>query len=117
MFKLKSPPSTTINAPNPRASSREALDKTAPILYSVSEAAAKLCVAPKWLYERTRKNAVPCRRLGKYVRFSDADLAAIVANALVPVANGSISGNCGIVHGDDRNKTHPQGGNDAPSAH
>jgi hypothetical protein len=84
VFKLKAPTSTSINAPNPRASSRDALEKTAPILYSVSEAAAKLCVAPKWLYERTRKNGVPCRRLGKYVRFSDADLAAIVANAFVP---------------------------------
>src|SRR5215813_10463703 len=94
-------------------SSRETPEKTAPILYSVSEAAAKLCVAPKWLYERTRKNAVPCRRLGKYVRFSDADLAAIVANAFVPAANGSISSNCCIVHGDDRNKTHPQGTKDA----
>jgi hypothetical protein len=116
VFKLKAPTSTSINAPNPRASSRDALEKTAPILYSVSEAAAKLCVAPKWLYERTRKNGVPCRRLGKYVRFSDADLAAIVANAFVPSANGSITGNSGIVHGDDRNKTHPQGANDAPSA-
>jgi hypothetical protein len=27
-------------------------------------------VRPSWLYERTRRNAVPCRRLGKYVRFS-----------------------------------------------
>ena len=27
MFKLKAPPRTTINAPNPRASSRDALDK------------------------------------------------------------------------------------------
>jgi hypothetical protein len=66
-------------------------------------------VAPKWLYERTRKNGVPCRRLGKYVRFSDDDLAAIVANAFVPTANGSINANCCIVQGDDRDKTHSQG--------
>src|SRR5215469_1416513 len=90
-------------------SSREAPEKTARILYSVSEAAAKLCVAPKWLYARTRTNVIPYRRLGKYVRFSDADLAAIVANAFVPAANGSISSNCCIVHDDDRNKNTPAG--------
>lgn len=95
-------------------SSREALDKTAPILYSVSEAAAKLCVPPKWLYERTRKNAVPHRRLGKYVRFSDADLAAIVANAVAPT-NSAIVDNCDNSR-DEHNQTHPTGTNDAAGA-
>jgi excisionase family DNA binding protein len=59
------------------------------LLYSVPEAAAKLCVTSKWLYERTRKNAVPYRRLGKYVRFSESDLEAIINSAQVPV-----NGNC-----------------------
>lgn len=86
------------------------------ILYSVTEAAAVLRVAPKWLYERTRKNAIPFRRLGKYVRFSDSDLAAIVANAFVPVANSSISSNSSIIDGNGRNKTPPKSATDDASS-
>ena len=34
------------------------------------EAAAKLLGVPKsWIYDRTRRNAIPMFRLGKYVRF------------------------------------------------
>ena len=53
------------------------------LLYDVVEAAQRLGVRPSWLYERTRRNALPCRRLGKYVRFSDADLLAIMESAKV----------------------------------
>jgi hypothetical protein len=86
-------------------------EKMAPILYSVPQAAAKLCLAPKWLYERTRKNAVPYRRLGKYVRFSEEDLAAIVANAFTPT-NSGIGANCGNISGDEHGQSHPEGAND-----
>ena len=75
------------------------------VLYSVQEAAAKLCVSSKWLYERTRKNAIPYRRLGKYVRFSDSDLEAIIKSAQVSVQT-SITGigyNSG--NGKDRKAT------------
>lgn len=51
------------------------------LLFTTQEAASKLGMKPSWLYERTRRNAVPCRRLGKYVRFSDADLLAIMDSA------------------------------------
>jgi excisionase family DNA binding protein len=53
------------------------------LLYDVAEAAHRLGVKPSWLYERTRRNGLPCRRLGKYVRFSDADLLAIMESAKV----------------------------------
>jgi excisionase family DNA binding protein len=46
----------------------------------VQEAAAKLNLSPSWLYERTRKNAMPFRRFGKYIRFTDDDLEAIIAS-------------------------------------
>jgi excisionase family DNA binding protein len=55
--------------------------KVVSALYSVEEAAKKLHVTPGWLYQRTRKNTIPYRRLGKYVRFSDADLAVIATMA------------------------------------
>jgi excisionase family DNA binding protein len=48
-------------------------------LRTVQEAAAKLNLPPSWLYERTRKNEIPCRRFGKYIRFTDEDLEAIIA--------------------------------------
>jgi excisionase family DNA binding protein len=53
------------------------------LLYDVAEAAQRLGVKPSWLYERTRRNALPCRRLGKYVRFSEADLLDIMESAKV----------------------------------
>jgi len=33
-----------------------------------------------WIYERTRKKAIPFHRLGKYVRFTTDDLAQIIAS-------------------------------------
>ena len=47
------------------------------IFYTVEEAAARLGMKPSWLYERTRRKAIPHRRLGKYVRFTEDDLRAI----------------------------------------
>ena len=36
-------------------------------LFTIQEAAEVLRIPISWLYERTRRNAIPCRRLGKYV--------------------------------------------------
>jgi excisionase family DNA binding protein len=45
-------------------------------LADIEEAAKTLNVPRSWLYERTRKNAVPCIRVGKYVRFDLDQLLA-----------------------------------------
>jgi len=47
-------------------------------LHSVSQAATILDVPVTWIYERPRKNAIPYRKMGKYIRFSDSDLSAIL---------------------------------------
>ena len=47
-------------------------------LYTVSQAAKRLRMHETWLYERTRRKAIPHRKLGKYIRFTDSDLSAIV---------------------------------------
>jgi excisionase family DNA binding protein len=47
-------------------------------LFTVEEAADALKLPKSWLYERTRKNAIPFRRIGKYVRFTQEDLTAII---------------------------------------
>ena len=41
-------------------------------------AATILQLAEAWIYERTRKKAIPHRKLGKHIRFTDSDLSAIV---------------------------------------
>lgn len=49
------------------------------LLHTVPEAAATFNLSPSWLYARTRTNEIPFRRFGKYIRFTDDDLAAIIA--------------------------------------
>jgi hypothetical protein len=49
-----------------------------PQLYDVAAAAKILAVPKRWLYERSSKGTLPCQRLGKYIRFTDADLREIV---------------------------------------
>ena len=41
----------------------------------INETAAFLKVPKSWLYQRTRKNAVPVVRVGKYVRFDLREIA------------------------------------------
>jgi excisionase family DNA binding protein len=43
--------------------------KTGSQLVDIEEAARVLDVPRSWLYDRTRRNAVPCVWFGKYVRF------------------------------------------------
>ncbi|NWF83367.1 MAG: helix-turn-helix domain-containing protein [Bryobacteraceae bacterium] len=48
-------------------------------LFTIKEAAEVLKIPASWLYERTRRNVIPCHRLGKYLRFTEDDLAKIIA--------------------------------------
>jgi excisionase family DNA binding protein len=47
------------------------------IFLTVDEAAKRLGVTRGWIYERTRRKAIPHRKLGKFVRFTEEDLQAI----------------------------------------
>ena len=55
-----------------------------PILYTPAEAAQRLQVRESWLRKKAAARQVPCTFLGKHLRFSPADLAAIVAAAVRP---------------------------------
>jgi excisionase family DNA binding protein len=44
---------------------------------TVDEAAELLGVTRGWIYERTRRKAIPHRKLGKFVRFTQQDLQSI----------------------------------------
>jgi excisionase family DNA binding protein len=51
---------------------------TVPRLYDPDQAAALLSVPKRWLYERTSAKTIPHQRLGKFIRFTDEDLRAII---------------------------------------
>jgi excisionase family DNA binding protein len=55
-----------------------------PLLYTPAEAAQRLRVRESWLRKKAAARQVPCTFLGKHLRFSPADLAAIVAGSARP---------------------------------
>ncbi|MFE9690630.1 helix-turn-helix domain-containing protein [Micromonospora sp. NPDC005806] len=59
-------------------------DDQEPRLYTPSEAAARMRVTESWLRRRAGRRQIPCTFLGKHLRFSAADLAAIIAAAAEP---------------------------------
>jgi excisionase family DNA binding protein len=48
-----------------------------PLLYTAEQAAELLQVRPSWLRRKATARAVPCRFVGKHLRFSRTDLDAI----------------------------------------
>lgn len=52
---------------------------TAPILFTAEQAAAMLQVRPSWLRRKAAARAVPCRFMGKHLRFSRSDIEAIAS--------------------------------------
>jgi excisionase family DNA binding protein len=54
------------------------------LLYTPAEAAQRLRVRESWLRKKAAAREVPCTFLGKHLRFSAADLTAIVAAAARP---------------------------------
>jgi hypothetical protein len=53
----------------------------APLLYTAEQAAALLQVRPSWLRRKAAARAVPCRFLGKHLRFSRTDLETIAESS------------------------------------
>ncbi len=58
-------------------------------LYTVGEASRILGLATTWIYERTRKDAIPYHKLGKYIRFTISDLTEILSTRARGPKNGS----------------------------
>ncbi|GLY71687.1 helix-turn-helix domain-containing protein [Amycolatopsis taiwanensis] len=55
-----------------------------PLLYTPAEAAEKLATTESWLRRKAGLRLIPCTFVGKRLRFSDADLQAIVASGSRP---------------------------------
>ncbi|WP_218131125.1 helix-turn-helix domain-containing protein [Lentzea albidocapillata] len=53
----------------------------AQLLYTPGQAAVILAVKESWLRKQAGKRRIPSTHLGKHLRFSHADLEAIVASA------------------------------------
>jgi excisionase family DNA binding protein len=60
------------------------LPEPGPLLYTPEEAADLLRVRASWLRKKAAARAVPCTFLGKHLRFSPADLTAIVTTSARP---------------------------------
>lgn len=52
-----------------------------PLLYTPGQAAVMLAVKESWLRRQAGRRRIPSTHLGKHLRFSHADLEAIVASA------------------------------------
>jgi excisionase family DNA binding protein len=79
--------------PTPRPSPPPALEPptptdtdttTGPILYTAEQAAELLQVRPSWLRRKATAHAVPCRHVGKHLRFARADIDAIAEASAQP---------------------------------
>ena len=53
-------------------------------LVDAGEVAARLGVPKSWVLESARSGAIPCVRLGRYVRFDVADVDAWIASCKQP---------------------------------
>jgi excisionase family DNA binding protein len=53
---------------------------TPPRLHTPAAAAQLLSVPESWLRRKAGQRVIPCTFLGKHLRFSDADLTAIIEN-------------------------------------
>lgn len=51
------------------------------VLYTAEQAAQMLQVRPSWLRRKAAARAIPCRYLGKHLRFTRTDVQAITDNS------------------------------------
>jgi excisionase family DNA binding protein len=54
------------------------------LLYTPADAAELLAVPESWLRRKAGRRLIPCTFVGKHLRFSTADLAAITATGAQP---------------------------------
>lgn len=75
-------PEETMSSPNNEASAQEQL------LFTADQAAQLLQVRASWLRRRATARAIPCRFLGKHLRFSRDDIDQIAEESKQDVRNG-----------------------------
>lgn len=70
-------PSVEDDADTPSARQQFATGQPDVVLYTPEQAAAMLQIRPSWLRRRAAARAVPCRFLGKHLRFARDDIDQI----------------------------------------
>lgn len=75
------PAPSPISTPPSGSTRRKA---AAPVLYTPAEAAELLKVRESWLRKKAAARQVPCTLLGKHLRFSRAEVGAIITAAAQP---------------------------------
>lgn len=60
-----------------------------PLLFTAEQAASLLQVRPSWLRRKAAARAVPCRFVGKHLRFSRTDIETIAEGTLPPLQQSS----------------------------
>jgi excisionase family DNA binding protein len=68
------------------------LDAGRPLLLTIEEAAEVLSVPVSWLRKRVANHTVACTRLGRHVRFTREQVAAIIDGAAQPVVAPPLTG-------------------------
>ena len=68
---------------SPAGTTRDAASAR-PLLYTAEQAAALLQVRPSWLRRKAAARAVPCRFVGKHLRFSHTDIETIAEGNSLP---------------------------------
>lgn len=82
--RLRQPPTDT-NASTSTADN----GASAPRVHTPAEAAALLTVPESWLRRQAGQRKLPCTFLGRHLRFSDADLQAIITAGARPARTPS----------------------------
>jgi excisionase family DNA binding protein len=82
--------SSRVPTPEQRGQDQPALGAQAPapppvVLYTPAQAAEFLTVRESWLRRRAAARLIPCTFVGKHLRFSAADIAAIAEAGHQPV--------------------------------
>ena len=83
------PSSAPAPQPTDAAGITRASEPSAPVLYTAEQAAMLLQVRPSWLRRKAAARAVPCRFLGKHLRFSRADIETIAEGEAPPTRRPS----------------------------
>jgi hypothetical protein len=67
--------------PDPGTSTVSGQSSSEPLLYTAAQAAAMLQVRPSWIRRKAAARTIPCRYLGKHLRFTREDITAITTLA------------------------------------
>jgi excisionase family DNA binding protein len=81
----RQPPPADTNATAPTPDSVP----SAPRVHTPAEAAMLLTVSESWLRRQAGQRKLPCTFLGRHLRFSDADLQAIITAGARPARTSS----------------------------